>query len=267
VGRPAPFRLCFLGAWIACTFIFFAYQRMTSPEETPLAAMVVFAVFALIPAFIIASAFSRSSGVRRTLSSLVRPRGGWYWYLVALLLPVVLALVSLWVSKLLGWELLGDRERPSSLLQLAGSVLIIFLFTLVYAGGLNEETGWTGFALPRFLASHNPLVATMIVWGLWMLWHVPMHFSGHFDLSLHVLVGSFFGRFLMTWLFIRTSGGILSGMFLHVSVNVTSQFVPLTYASLPVGAIVAVIAIVGGRMWQKLPQCSPATFTTESMAA
>jgi membrane protease YdiL (CAAX protease family) len=263
LGRPAHFRLCFLGAWIACTLIFFTYQRMTSSEEIPLAAMVVFAVFALIPAFIIASAFSRSSGVRRTLSSLVRPRGGWYWYLAALLLPLVIAFVSVWVSKLLGWQLLSDPEPPSSLFKLAGSVLIIFLFTFIYAGGLNEETGWTGFALPRFLAIFNPLVATIILWALWMLWHVPMHYSGHFDLNLHVLAGSFFGRFLLTWLFIRTKGGILSAMLLHASVNVTSQFVPLTNASLLVGAVIAVLLIVAAKMWRKLPQDSPAVFTEE----
>ncbi|MHC4560733.1 MAG: CPBP family intramembrane glutamic endopeptidase, partial [Planctomycetota bacterium] len=257
LGRSAHFRLAFLIAWIVCTIIFFAYQRVSSPEKAPLAAIIVFAIFALVPAYIIASAFSRSSGVRRTLSSLVRPRGGWYWYLVALLLPLAIALISVWVSKLLGWRLLSEPERPSSLLQLAASILIIFLYTFIYAGGLNEETGWTGFAIPRFLARYNPLVATIIVWGLWMLWHVPMHFSGYFNLSLHVLVGSFFGRFLMTWLFIRTKGGILSAMLLHVSVNVTSQFIPITNASLLVGAIIATLLIFAARMWHKLPQASP----------
>ena len=266
VGRPAHFWLSFLGAWIACAFILVTYQLATSPD-IPLVAHVIFAGLALIPAFIIASAFSGSSGVRRTLSSLVRPRGGWYWYLVALFLPLVIALISVWVSKQLGWQLLSSPQRPSSLFQLAGTVLVIYLYTLVYAGGLNEETGWTGFALPRFLAKFNPLVSTILVWILWMLWHVPLHYSGYFNLGLHVLVGSFFGRFLLTWLFIRTSGGMLSAMLLHASVNVTSQFVPLTNASLLVGGIVAILVIVGGRMWRKLPQGSPATFTEKSMAA
>lgn len=266
VGRPAPFWLSFLGAWIACTFILVKYQRVTSPG-TSFVAQVIFAGLALIPAFVIASAFSGPSGVRRTLSSLVRPRGGCGWYLLALLLPLVFRLVSVWVSEQLGWQLITNPQPPSNILQLAGSVLVIFLYTLVYAGGLNEETGWTGFALPRFQAKFNPLVSTILVWILWMLWHVPLHFSGYFNLSLHVLIGSFFGRFLLTWLFIRTSGGMLSAMLLHASVNVTSQFVPLTNASLVVDGIAAIIVIVGGRMWRKLPQGSPATFTEESMVA
>lgn len=266
VGRPAPFWLSFLGAWIACTFILAKYQLVTSPG-TSFVAQVIFAGLALIPAFVIASAFSGPSGVRRTLSSLVRPRGGCGWYLLALLLPLVFGLVSVWVSEQLGWQLITTPQPPSSLFQLAGSVLVSFLYTLVYAGGLNEETGWTGFALPRFQAKFNPLVSTILVWILWMLWHVPLHYSGYFNLSLHVLVGSFFGRFLLTWLFIRTSGGMLSAMLLHASVNVTSQFVPLTNASLLVGGIAAILVIVGGRMWRKLPQGSPATFTEESMAA
>jgi hypothetical protein len=91
-----------------------------------------------------------------------------------------------------------------------------------------------------------------------------MHYAGQFNLSPHVLIGSFFGRFLMTWLFIRTKGGILSAMFLHVSVNVTSQFFPLTYASLPVGAIIAFLLILEAKMWRKLPKDNPAVFTEQS---
>jgi membrane protease YdiL (CAAX protease family) len=60
-------------------------------------------------------------------------------------------------------------QPPAGLAQLAGSVLMIFLYTLVYAGGLNEEIGWTGFALPRMLSRFSPLVSTIFVRGLWML--------------------------------------------------------------------------------------------------
>jgi len=40
-------------------------------------------------------------------------------------------------------------------------------------------------------------------------------------------------------------GGMLSAMLLHASVNVTSQFVPLTNASLLVGGIVAILVQLG----------------------
>ena len=91
-------------------------------------------------------------------------------------------------------------------------------------------------------------MSTLIVWALWMLWHVPMHLSGYFNLSAHVLIGSFFGRFLLTWLFIRSSGQWLTALLLHTSVNVTSQFVPLTNASFLVDASIALLVVVSGRM-------------------
>jgi membrane protease YdiL (CAAX protease family) len=251
-------RPTFLVAWIVCTLIFSLYQRATSVVASPVA-YVIYAVLALIPALVVTSAFSGPLGVRATLSSLIRPRGWWGWYAAALLLPVVMRAVSVWISQGLGWELLSNPELPSTLPELAGSVVVVFLYTLVYAGGLNEETGWTGFGLPRLQASLNPVIATILVWGLWILWHVPLHMAGYFDLSPHVLIGSFFGRFLLTWLFIRSSGGILTAMLLHTSVNVTSQFVPLTNASLMLDAVVAAVVIIGGKMWRRLPEGDPAT--------
>jgi len=249
-GRPVPFRLAFLGAWIACAAVLIAY-RICTMEGSHHAVFVIFAVLALIPAFIIASALAGPSGVRATLSALVRPKGWWGWYLLAVGLPLGIRLASVWLSGRLGWELMSDPGPLGDPLTLAGSALMIFLYTLLCAGGLNEETGWTGFALPRLLARHNALAATIVVWALWMLWHVPLHFAGYFNLSLQVLVGSFFGRFLLTWLFIRSRGALLTALLLHASVNVTSQFVPLTNASLVIDALVALVVIVEGRMWRR----------------
>jgi uncharacterized protein len=219
---------------------------------------VIFAGLALIPALVIGSAVSGPSGVRSTLLSLVRPRGWWGWYVLAVVLPLASRLAGVWVSKQIGWAFLSSPRVPGNLQELAGSVLVIFLYTLLYAGGLNEETGWTDLALPRLLAKSSPLLSTSIVWALWILWHVPLHLSGYFNLSLHVLVGSFFSRFLFTYLFIRSSGGLWTAILLHTSANVTSQFVPVTNASLVLDAVVVFFVVVGGRMWRRLVQESPA---------
>jgi len=260
--RPTPFWKPFLGAWVVCALVFSTYNILTTPGAHPVV-HVIFAGFAIIPAFVIASAFSGAAGVRRTLSSLTRPQGWWGWYLLALLLPLAIRLISVWVSNQLGWEFMSNPQPPTDLLNLTISVLVIFVYTLIYAGGLNEETGWTGFAVPRLLARYNPLVSTILIWILWMLWHVPMHFAGYFDLSMHVLIGSFFGRFLITWLFIRSGGGLLTAILLHTSVNVISQFVTLTNASLLIDGLVAFIVVAEGKMWQRLPQSSPAVFNDE----
>ncbi|MBD3885571.1 CPBP family intramembrane metalloprotease [Phormidium tenue FACHB-886] len=45
------------------------------------------------------------------------------------------------------------------------------------AGGLFEENGWRGFALPRLLQHFSPLKATVILGFLWGLWHFPVKFD------------------------------------------------------------------------------------------
>lgn len=258
-GKPRAkgFWWIFTAVLLAATFSFYFYNRLTSPDVTP-AALVIYAILAVFPAYIIASAAAGSAGARRTLRSLVKPGGWWGWYVLALVLPVIFRLASVQLAGVLGWELLSEPEISGTFLEFSGTLSIVFLYTFIFAGGINEETGWTGFALPRMLAKVNPLVATLIVWGLWILWHVPMALAGYFDLNLHVLIGSFLGRFLLTWLFMRSSGGILTALLFHTSVNVTSQFVPLTYASLIVDGMAAILVIVGARMWRRLPDNDPA---------
>jgi membrane protease YdiL (CAAX protease family) len=56
--------------------------------------------------------------------------------------------------------------------------LINLLITLFLdAGGLFEENGWRGFALPLLLQSFSPLKATVILGLLWGVWHFPVKFD------------------------------------------------------------------------------------------
>lgn len=261
VSAPARFWISFVAGWLISTLGFVVYNGATSPVV-----WVIFAVLALVPAYIIRSVISHLSDLRsRQLPA--RQKFRWLWYVMSLVLPLALRLLSVWFSRLIGWGFESNPQHPSSLIELLGSIGATFLYTVIWAGGLDEETGWTGLALPQLQAKFSPLVSTLIVWALWMLWHVPMHLSGLFDLSAHVLIGSFFGRFLLTWLFIRSSGEWLTGLLLHTSVNVTSQFVPLTNASLVVDGMVALLVIIGGRMWQRLPKEYAPVHTEVSLAA
>jgi hypothetical protein len=96
-------RMAFLAAWVLVTAIFSLNARSSSGIQLSVA-IVVFAVVGLIPAFVIASGFSANPGVRARLASLVRPRGHLLWYLLALLLVPALRLLSVPVSRLLGWS-------------------------------------------------------------------------------------------------------------------------------------------------------------------
>jgi membrane protease YdiL (CAAX protease family) len=249
-------------AWPVVVLIFILNVMATSQIVSPVA-LVVFAVVGLTPAFIIASAFSKTVGVRKSLASLIRPPGGPGWYLLAICWVPGLRLLSIPISRALGWTFLSDPGQTGGW-ELIGLIVLSFLYLLIYSGGLNEETGWTGFALPRLQARYNPLIASVVLWFFWILWHMPLQLGGLWNPEIegliYALVGTFFARFVFTWLYIRTGGGLLTAIFFHASANVASQFIPLTYASLILEAIVAVIVILSSRMWQKLPDDSPAAY-------
>ena len=256
-------RMAFLAAWVLVTAIFVLNARSSSGIPLPVA-VVVFAVVGLIPAFVIASGFSTSPGVRACLASLVRPRGHLLWYLVALLLAPALRLLSVPVSRLLEWETISAPAPTGGTWALAGSVALSFLYTVIAAGGLNEETGWTGFALPGLQARHSPLVASVILWFFWILWHMPLHFAGVWnpdtDDLVRALVGTFFARFIFTWLYNRSKRGVWTAILFHASANVAFEFLPVTQVQFVLEAATAIAVVVGDRMWRKLPADSHAVY-------
>jgi membrane protease YdiL (CAAX protease family) len=256
-------RMAFLAAWVLVTAIFSLNARSSS--GIPLSvAVVVFAVVGLIPAFVIASGFSANPGVRARLASLVRPRGHLLWYLLALLLAPALRLLSVPVSRLLGWETISAPAPAAGTWALAGSAVLSFLYTVIAAGGLNEETGWTGFALPGLQARHSPLVASVILWFFWILWHMPLQFAGlwnpDMDDLVRALVGTFFARFIFTWLYNRSKGNIWTAILFHASANVAFEFLPVTQVQFVLEAAIAIAVVVGDRMWRKLPADSHAVY-------
>ena len=115
---------------------------------------------ALAAAIIVAAAEGKS-GLRDLLGRILRWRVGVRWYVVALGLPAVLALVTAGVHLLLG------APTPVALGQL--SILEPILFVLV----VGEEIGWRGYALPRLLATRSMLWASLILGVLWGAWHLP----------------------------------------------------------------------------------------------
>jgi membrane protease YdiL (CAAX protease family) len=247
----------FAGAWAVATLAFVLNAQLTGGAITPVT-IAIFVLFGLFPAWVISSAFSPVSGVRKSLSSLVRPRGHWIWYLLALLYPPFSRWLGVAISDALGWERL-TAPPPIGGLELVRLASISFLYTALFAGGLNEETGWTAFALPKFQARFSPLVASILLWFFWITWHAPAHLAGYWTATAQILVSTFFARFIFTWLTNHSKGGLLTAIFLHASANVASQFIPVTYGVLIVEAATAMFCIVSDRMWHKLPEVTVPT--------
>ncbi len=252
----------FLITWIIATVIFTFNVKTNSEIESPLA-IVFYAVVGLLPAFVLASVFSKFPEVRKSLSSLLKPKGSVWWYLFALLFAPVIKLVSIPISNLLGLETITEPDHVQGLLQLIGLIAVSFLYGFVFTGGLNEETGWTGFALPRLQRRYNPFIASIILWFFWILWHMPMQISGYWNPELgsfiRSLIGTFFARFIFTWLYNKTNSSILPAIILHASANVAFVILPVTHANMILEALIAVFIIIKARMWEKLPDKSSAS--------
>jgi membrane protease YdiL (CAAX protease family) len=173
-------------------------------------------------------------------------------------------LISVPVSNLLGFGVISEPDQSGGILQLIGIIVISFSYGFLFAGGVNEEVGWTGFALPRLQSLYSPFTASIILWFFWILWHIPMQMGGYWnpelDAFIRALIGTFFARFILTWLFNKTRGGILPAMILHVSANVSFAVLPVTYVAMIFEALLAIYFIFKSRMWKKLPDDSPAVF-------
>jgi uncharacterized protein len=174
-----------------------------------------------------------AAGIRTLRDRLFAWRVPARWYLVALLGPFVLMAGAIAASTALG--------RPSIELRQPGSLLLLipaFVRTLLVAGGLNEETGWRGYALPHLLARSGAFRSSVLLGVLWGIWHAPLYFlpgTGQNDMIRSG--GSFLFLFtgfvawtialsiLFTWLHQMAQGSLLIVILFHAAIN--------TAASLP----------------------------------
>ena len=91
-------------------------------------------------------------------------------------------------------------------------------------GGVTEETGWRGFALPLLQARMTPLAATLIVGLMWGVWHFPARpdiLTGAYGLwggasLLAILTARFvILSVVMTFFYNRVGGSTLIAIAMH----------------------------------------------------
>jgi membrane protease YdiL (CAAX protease family) len=249
-GRRKKFWITFVLTWIVCTVVFTLNASMNSTVAP--VAVAVFSIISFLPAWVFASGFAKTNSVSHSLASLVNPKGHWKYYTLALLLIPIIRLISIPISETLGLPNLAEPEPPDGTGALSSFILITFFWGFFFAGGLNEEVGWSGFALPRLQKLYSPFVASIVLWFFWMLWHIPMSFAGWWNPDpadiIRALIGGFFARILLTWIYNQTYGGILAVMILHVSANVAFSVLPHNMVAMVMEAALVVYLIYRFRM-------------------
>jgi membrane protease YdiL (CAAX protease family) len=158
------------------------------------------------------------AGLKELGLRMIRWRVRWYWYVVAIALPLAVVGLTVGLNVALG----------ASVPSLAGvgsvtTVLMMFAVRLVNPGdgALGEEPGWRGVALPGLRSTLSPLVSTLILGVAVTVWHVPLLFLEDGLLQPSIIAGfllrSFAVTFWYTWLFNHTGGSVLMTIVSHAA--------------------------------------------------
>jgi uncharacterized protein len=169
----------------------------------------------LLAALIVAPLTQGWAGLRELGSRMIRWRVRWYWYALAIGLPLAVHLINVVLNVALG-------TPAPSLAQFSPvyTIFMVFAVRLVNPadGPLGEEPGWRGFAQPRLQANRSPLLATLILAVLVTVWHVPT-FILEAGLQPSFIVGGVLATLAVTfwyaWLFNRTGGSVLMTLIAH----------------------------------------------------
>lgn len=147
------------------------------------------------------------------------------WWGVILLATPLIVLLSMLVTTVLG------GEQPD--FDLLGQVLkqpwiMLPLSLMVMLNPLGEELGWRGLALDQLLPRWGRLKASLILGGVWWVWHLPLffvpgttHSSWGWDSveSLAFLATTLSLSVYMTWVSTENRGSILAPMLIHFLLN------------------------------------------------
>jgi membrane protease YdiL (CAAX protease family) len=268
-GSRKPAVIAFFIVWILASPIIISYLTVNQQMDLSTRLMILSVVAGLLPALVGSAAFSTIPGVRDLLRTYRKPRGSFGYYLLALVLVPAIWLLGNLLSRVLGMEVPFFRH-PVVDAKLLGMVVLFFLYNFIY-GGLSEEPGWRGFALPRLQAKFSPLVSSLILGVIWAVWHAPARFGGIETTSLSDTLAEWvlivLVTILFTWLFNRTKGSILVTALIHPAMNTTGNFLNASIGALLLLFLFTVFVIVHDKMWRRLPENSPVIYQSSAAVA
>ncbi len=187
----------------------------------PLWAHYFYAYGPMLSALIVTWISEGRPGLRDIVSRMVMWNVRPIWWIVALS-PLVLGFATALILNLAGVSeiSLSALGEVQFLPPLGIGALLLWILTF----GIGEETGWRGYALPRLQDGRSALLATIILWIFWALWHLPTFFYLYNPaILIGWLFGNLAGAILFTWLFNSTGGSILIIAIWHGCFNFVSS--------------------------------------------
>jgi len=209
---------------------------------------VLYYILLVIPAFapfiaavIVTAIFDKKKGLKKYSKRLIKVRVKFYWYILAIIIPILAYLVP----KIIRYLLNDPSSNP--FMESSDWNLGALLIVNVIISGIAEEPGWRNYAVPKFKQIFNPLVTSIIVGIIWACWHLIFYFGGSRPWAQfpQFLVTVIMLSVIYTWLYINTESIPLVALF-HILHNFSVfLFLDVEITFLSGGAIYyAVIAII-----------------------
>jgi membrane protease YdiL (CAAX protease family) len=218
------FSLAYAVKWVALVPYTLAAWGIISGDWTAAFVLATFGPF--VAGVVMIYVTEGKAGLSRLRDRVRLWRVGWHWLLF--IFAGIPALV-----------MIGIVIQPGAFVGFLGvSPILLVSYPWTYlavwfgGGGLNEEVGWRGFALPRMQPRYGPLWGTLILGVVHCFWHLeefltPAQGGGPgtgwtpFIITLPiflVLVLSF--SIIMTWIFNHTRGSLFAAISAHASVDI-----------------------------------------------
>jgi membrane protease YdiL (CAAX protease family) len=173
------------------------------------------------------------------------------WLLVTLLFLPSMHMVANLVSRLLDGQTYPFLVHPNQ----PWMFIPPFIANTLINGGMSEEFGWRGYALPRFQARWNALTSSIVLGAIWASWHIPLWFVPG-DNHAQVFFWGWAARLiifsiLMTWIFNNTNGSILAAILFHGMGNAVGDLIwccgssAWHYYAVEIFAVLLIVIIFG----------------------
>jgi uncharacterized protein len=174
------------------------------------------------------------------------------WYAVAILLPFVVRGLAI--------AAIATLPIHSGTLQFRSTESIARIVVLMVLLVPFEELGWRGYALPILQRRYSPLASSVILGGIWGLWHLPLAWAcvGHQQSShpwpymVAFLATIIPVACLMTWLFNGTGESVLLATLFHISINVADLglVLPARTGNLVLFGTTIISTVLVGLLWR-----------------
>ena len=273
--KPARHLLTFFALAYALTWVVWIpaglADRGTITLGMPTFPLYVLGGFGPLVAAVILSVRHGGRGAVRALFAQLDPRrvpGRW------LLIPVLM--VPMGLVPVGGFHAAGgELPSPQALIGIGLTFLAQLVLVATIGGGLDEEMGWRGYALPRMLHTMRPVTASVVLGVVWAPWHLPLWLDPNGTHAAYpfwvFLLDTVARSVLIGWMYCASGGSLLVAIWAHALANsadgVRYQILgddkadlvhQLTMVAAHLIAVVVVIAATRGRLGtDRLPGRTP----------